>query len=113
MFRMLDMFQSSGDGKETPTLLGRLESGNQWLKKLTLSKRFNRIGVPFSSSEDWNRYSFPNVVFSIFQFRTMDKVQNPSNSEYMSIASGNFEMCLVHMSLSIGQNYFEALKQGF
>jgi hypothetical protein len=35
----------------------------------------NRAGVPFPSSEDGNRSSFQNVVFSSYvEFWTMDKV---------------------------------------
>jgi hypothetical protein len=37
-----------------------------------------------SSLEDGSRSSFRDVVFSIFlEHRTMDKVQKPSNSEYL------------------------------
>jgi hypothetical protein len=54
----------------------------QWLR-LALSKGPNRIGVS-PSPEDGNRSSFRNVVFVFFlviiKIRTMDKVQNPSNS---------------------------------
>jgi hypothetical protein len=43
----------------------------------------NRIGVsPTPSPEDRNRSSLRNVVFSTFlEYLTMDKVQEPSNSE--------------------------------
>jgi hypothetical protein len=41
----------------------------------------NRVGVAHSSPEDWNRSSFRNIMFcSHLEFRTMDKVQKPSDS---------------------------------
>jgi hypothetical protein len=52
MFRKLDLFPSSGEGRETSTLLGPLERANhnQWL-------------------------SFRNAMFSSYlKFRTIDEV---------------------------------------
>jgi hypothetical protein len=70
------MFPSSGDGRKTPTLLGPLERAD-----LTTVG-----GVLRPSHEDGNRPSFWNVLFSSYlEFQTMDKVQNPSNSEYYTI----------------------------
>jgi hypothetical protein len=49
---------------------------------LALSKGPNKVGVSLTSPEDGNRSSFRNVVFSSdLGFRTMDKVQKPSDSE--------------------------------
>jgi hypothetical protein len=63
-------------GRETPTLLVI-----QWLR-LALSKEPNRVCVYLLSHEDGNWSSFRNVVFSSYlEFRTMDEVQKPSDSE--------------------------------
>jgi hypothetical protein len=65
MFRKLDLFPSSGQGSETPTLWGQV------------------IEVSFRSHEDGNRSSFRNaVISSSLEFRTMDKVLKPSDSEW-------------------------------
>jgi hypothetical protein len=53
MFRKLDLFPSSGEGRKKVTLLA-------------LSKGPNRVGVFLPSPEDGNRSSFRNVVFSGF-----------------------------------------------
>jgi hypothetical protein len=55
-FRKLDLFPSSGEGRETPTLLGHLQRANLY--------HWARVGVSLPSSEDGNRSSFRNVVFS-------------------------------------------------
>jgi hypothetical protein len=78
MFRKLDLFPPSDEGRDTTTLLGPLERAN--LNHWTTGS--NRAGVSFPSPEDGNTSSFPEVVFSSYlEFRTMDKVNKPSNSE--------------------------------
>jgi hypothetical protein len=43
-----------------------------------------RVGISFPSHEDGSRSSLRNVVFSSYlEFRTLDKVHKPSDSEYM------------------------------
>jgi hypothetical protein len=60
--------------------------------KLALSKGPNRVGVALSSSEDGNRSSFRNVVFSIYlELRTMDKVHKPADFECYTPWSEPFE----------------------
>jgi hypothetical protein len=79
------MFSSSNEGREISILLDPVERANpsHWL---TLSKRPNRVGVPLLSPEDGKRYSFGNAVFSSYlEFRTMDNVHKPSDSEYSII----------------------------
>jgi hypothetical protein len=49
------MFPSSGEERETPTLLGLLEKANLNHWSITLSKGPNRVGVSLSSPEDGNR----------------------------------------------------------
>jgi hypothetical protein len=50
--------------------------------RLALSKGPKRVGVSLPSPEDGNIYSFGNVVFSSdFEFRTVDEVHKPRNSE--------------------------------
>jgi hypothetical protein len=77
-YHYLDLFLCSGKGKETSTLLGPIESPNV---VLVISKGFSTVGVSFSP-EDGNRSSFLNVVFSSYlEFRTMDQINEASNSE--------------------------------
>jgi hypothetical protein len=53
------------------------------VSRLALSKGHNKVGVSLPSPEGGNRSSFRNVVFSNYlEFRTMDKVQKPSDSEF-------------------------------
>jgi hypothetical protein len=61
----MDLFLSSGKGKETPILLGPLERTNlnQWK---THGLRFNRVGISLQSPEDGNRSVFLNIAFSNF-----------------------------------------------
>jgi hypothetical protein len=54
--------------------------------RLALSNGPNRVGV---SSEDGNRSSFRNVVL-FSEYRTMDNVQKPSNSECYAPSSEPF-----------------------
>jgi hypothetical protein len=64
-FRKLDVFPSSGEGKETPTVLGPpLERSNlnHWTR-LALAKGPSKAGVSLPSPEDGNRSSFPNLLF--------------------------------------------------
>jgi hypothetical protein len=80
MIRKLDLFASSGEGRETPTLLGT-SFHLQWLRSV-LSKGPNGVGVFLPSNEDGYRPIFQNVLFSsCLEFRTMDKVHKPSDSE--------------------------------
>jgi hypothetical protein len=52
----------------------------QWLR-LSLSKWSNGVCIS-PSPENGNRSSYRNFVFSsLLEYRTIDKVQNPSNSE--------------------------------
>jgi hypothetical protein len=56
-FRKLDLFPSAGEGWKTPTQLDPLE-------------------------REWKRIQFPKrCVFYFLEYRMMDKVQKPSNSE--------------------------------
>jgi hypothetical protein len=64
-------------------LLSPLKSDNlnHWTQ-LTHSEGPNRMGASFPSPEGGNRSSFRNVAFSSYlEFRTMDKVQKPSDSQ--------------------------------
>jgi hypothetical protein len=64
MFQKLDLFPSSGDGKETPTLLGPLGRANlQWLRS-AFSKWPKRVGVSLQTPEDGKRSTFCTIVFS-------------------------------------------------
>jgi hypothetical protein len=63
-------------------LLGPMDGANLRHWTLALSNGPSRVGVSFPSPEDGSRSSFRNVVFSSYlEFRTMDKVQKPSDSE--------------------------------
>jgi hypothetical protein len=78
------MFPSPGEWRQTPTPLGALEISNlkEWNRLEVSSKGPNRVIVSFSSSQDGNRSSFQNVVFSSYlKFLTMDKVHNPVDLE--------------------------------
>jgi hypothetical protein len=79
MFRKLYRFPSSGEWKETPTLLGPLERAQ--LNHGTISKGPNRVYVSLPSPEKGNRSSFRNVVFWYLEFQAMNKFQKPSSSE--------------------------------
>jgi hypothetical protein len=58
---------------------------------LALFKWPNRISVPLTSSEDGNRSSLLNVVFSSYvEFRTMDEVHKSSHSEWHTPSSELF-----------------------
>jgi hypothetical protein len=81
-FRKLALFPSSGDGRDTPTLL-RLAS----IIEPALSEEPNRVGVFLPSPEDGNRSSLRNVVF--LNKRTMDIVQNCDS--YINIPSSQTE----------------------
>jgi hypothetical protein len=74
-FRKLDMFPSLEYAR------GHLLCWVQLLR-LALSKGPNRVSFFLSSPEDGNRSSLRNIVFSgSLEFRTMDKVPKPSDSE--------------------------------
>jgi hypothetical protein len=54
------------------------------LSRLRFSKRPNWVGASLPSPEDGSRSSFRNVVFSGYiEFRAMDKVHKPDDSEYL------------------------------
>jgi hypothetical protein len=73
MYEKLDLLPHLGQSRNTPTI-------NQW--RIALSKGPNRVGVILPSREDRNKSSFQNdVVSSYLKFRTMDKVQEPNDSE--------------------------------
>jgi hypothetical protein len=73
-FRKLDLFPSSGEGRDTYSVGSR--------RKIEVSSKGpNRVGVS-PSPEDGNRFSFRNDVLSRYlEYLTMDKVQKPCNSE--------------------------------
>jgi hypothetical protein len=80
MFLNLDLLPSSGEERETPTLLGRLTLLKS--SRLALSKGPNRLGDSFPSHVGGNWSSFRNVAFSTYlEFRAVDKVHKPSDSE--------------------------------
>jgi hypothetical protein len=56
MFRKLDLFPSSDDEREMPTLLGPLEKAGPVIK-VSFSKIPNRVGVSLPLPVDGNRYS--------------------------------------------------------
>jgi hypothetical protein len=69
MFWKLNLYASSGEERETHTLLGLLESvdHNYWTTlRLALSKGHNRVGVFLPSLEDGNRSNFRDFVFSSY-----------------------------------------------
>jgi hypothetical protein len=81
------MFLSSGE-EETPTMLGQ----NHWTRDEGLS----RVGDS-PSSEDENRSSVRNVVFSsFFEYRTMMKSQKPSHSGWQSVLFDMIESLAKH-----------------
>jgi hypothetical protein len=79
MFRNLDLFPSSGEGRETPTPLSPVGRTN--LKHWTWSaqsKGTNRVGVSLPSPEDGNRSRFRNAVLSaIWNSIRWTKCRNP------------------------------------
>jgi hypothetical protein len=98
-FRKLNLFPSTGEWRETPTLLGPLETANlQWLR-LALSRWPNTVGVSLPSPEDRNRPSFRNVVFSSnLELRTMDKDHKSGDSEHYtpsSVPFRSFRHCFI------------------
>jgi hypothetical protein len=94
------VFPFSDEGTKTPTLLGPLESAGQWLR-LARFKGSSKVDVSFPLPEDGNRTDFRNVVFSGYiQFRTMDNVQKPSDSECYFNTS-NSEYVLAGLLLGI------------
>jgi hypothetical protein len=91
----MDIFPSSDEGRQAPTSLGPLDKVNKWIK-LALSKEPSRVGVSLSSPDDGNRSSFRNLVFSSYlEFRTIDKVHNPSYSECYTTSSETYWSCSV------------------
>jgi hypothetical protein len=81
------MFPSSGDERETRTVLGHLEEANHNCGTLAISKEPNKVGVSLPLSEDGNRSCFRKVVsYTYLEFLAMDKVQRPSDSERSMIS---------------------------
>jgi hypothetical protein len=77
-----------------PTLLGPLQRINfNYLTWLALSKGPNRVGISLASSEYGRRCSFRNVVFSRYlEFRTMENVQKPIDSERCTASLETFRL---------------------
>jgi hypothetical protein len=87
MFRKLDLFLSSDEGREAPTLLGPLERANlsHWTGldwNVRMSEGPSKIYISLHSPEEGNCSSFRNVVFhSCLEFRKRDKVYKASDFE--------------------------------
>jgi hypothetical protein len=63
--------------------------------RLALSKRPDRVDVPFPLPEDENRSSFQNFVFASYsEFRKTDKDHIRSDSEYYTVSLQPFRLCL-------------------
>jgi hypothetical protein len=77
MFRKLDLFPSSGEGWETPTLLGLLGRANlnHWIVVLTWGRK---------------QIQFLKRVLLFLEYQTMDKVQKPFNPECYTPSSETF-----------------------
>jgi hypothetical protein len=70
--RKMDLFPSSNEGMETPSLLGPLERAN--LNHWTQGNELSRCSR--SLPEERNRLTFRNVMFSSYlEFRTTDNAQ--------------------------------------
>jgi hypothetical protein len=88
----LDLFLSSGEGKETSTLLGPLESGN--IQAQALCKGPNRVCVFLPSSEEGNKSSFRNAVSSSYlESRTMDLQCTHPVTQCCTPRSAFFRLC--------------------
>jgi hypothetical protein len=78
-FRKLDLFPSSGEGKETPTLLDPLE--RTILNHLAqFFLRDPREWISPTRHLKTETFSFRSYVSSYVEFWTMDKVHKPSDS---------------------------------
>jgi hypothetical protein len=78
----LNLLTFSREGKEISTLLGPLEKANLQLLWLALSNGPNRVDVSLPSPEKEAcpvSGTFCSLV--IYEFRTMDNVQKPSDSD--------------------------------
>jgi hypothetical protein len=79
------VFPSSGEGKETPTLLDPLERANLSHRLVIDVRSFlgtQQCFISLQSPEDGNRSGFRNVMFSSYlELRTVDIVHKPSDSE--------------------------------
>jgi hypothetical protein len=74
---------------------GKHQMGNEFGRlvqclRLALSNGPNRVDVPCLIHEDGNRPSFGNIVF--FRYWTMDKVQNLSNPNSMSVLNQGYAL---------------------
>jgi hypothetical protein len=95
-------------GRETPTLLGPLESAPVIEDSYFLGT--NRVGAFLPTPEDGNRSSFRNFVLSSYlEFRMIDKGHKPSDSDkgraYAQLASPSLLAGIYAYKL----NYFYAL----
>jgi hypothetical protein len=73
MFQKLDLFPSSGEGREAPTLLGPMIEAN------SKGPKQNICLLP--SLKNGNRSNFWNIVFSSYlELRMMDQVYKQSDS---------------------------------
>jgi hypothetical protein len=86
------MFPFSGEGRETSDSMGPNRVGICWVPHNHWPKR---VCVSVPSPEDVNRSSFRNIeFFNYLEFRTMDKVQKPSDSECYAPSSEPFKIYL-------------------
>jgi hypothetical protein len=86
--------------KQLTSISGQVQSSPlvQWLR-LAIFKRPNTVGAFIPSPDEGNRSSFQNVLLpNYLQFRTMDKVRKPSDSERYTRPSEPFRL---HMHLSL------------
>jgi hypothetical protein len=68
---------------------------------LALSKGPSRVGVSLPLFRDGNRSSYRDAMFSRYlQFRTMDEVQKPSDSECSRYSKNLYTICLIQCSIS-------------
>jgi hypothetical protein len=87
----MDLFLSSGEGWETPTLFGPLERAN--LNHLTRSQK---------------QMCFQNIVFFlVLEYWTMDNVQKLSNPECYTPSSEPFRIYFIISSLTISKIVYE------
>jgi hypothetical protein len=107
-FQKLDLFPFSGEGWETPSLLGPFKRAhfNHWTTyvsitsvvhrlRLALSNRPSGVGVFHPSPQDRNRFSFRNLFFCVLlEYQMMGKVQKSCNPECYTPSSEPFGIYL-------------------
>jgi hypothetical protein len=74
-FRKLDLFLSSGEGVGDTYFVGFVVER----LRLALSSGSMTVGVPHSSSEEGNGFTFRNVLLCSLEYGMMDKVQKLDN----------------------------------